>query len=60
MTYEKLKTAAPEAFKRYCGVQPTTFATMLEVLRAGQERKKKSGRPSKLTLEDQLLMTLTY
>lgn len=60
MTYEKLKSLAPEAFKRYCGVQPVTFAVMLEVLSTGQERKKKSGRPSKLGLEDQLLMTLTY
>lgn len=60
MTYEKLKTLAPEAFKRYCGVRPVTFAAMLEVLRAGQERKRKSGRPSKVTLEDQLLMTLSY
>jgi len=60
MTYEKLKTLAPEAFKRYCGVKPLTFAVMLEVLRAEQGRKKKSGRPSKLMLEDQLLMTLTY
>ena len=50
----------PEAFKRLCGVQPETFAEMVWVLREKVGRKRKSGRPSKLSLSDQLLMTLQY
>jgi hypothetical protein len=60
MTYEKLKTLSPEDFKRQCGVRLTTFTAMLEVLKQRESNKKKSGRPSKLSLEDQLLLTLMY
>lgn len=60
MTYAKLKALPPEAFRRYSGVKPETFTTMLEVLAQVEEGKKKAGRPSLLGLEDQLLLTLTY
>lgn len=60
MTYTKLKELAPEAFKRYSGVKPETFDAMLGVLREVEQDKKKPGRPSKLMLEDQLLLTLSY
>lgn len=33
---------------------------MLEVLKAREGHKRKPGRPSKLSLEDQLLLTLSY
>ena len=60
MTLEKIKDLTPEAFKRYCGVKPETFNAMLKVLRTRESHKKKPGRPSKLSLEDQLLLTLSY
>jgi uncharacterized Fe-S cluster-containing radical SAM superfamily protein len=60
MTYERVKHLKPEEFKRLCGVQPETFAKMLEVLRSPAKPKQKPGRPSKLSIEDQLLLTLEY
>jgi hypothetical protein len=33
---------------------------MLEALQAAEHRKNKSGRPPKVTLADQLLLTLLY
>jgi len=60
MTYEQIKDLKPEAFKRACGVQPQTFEQMLHVLREHVQRKLKPGRPTKLSLENQLLLTLQY
>ena len=60
MTYEQVKSLKPEDFKRLCGVRPETFNQMLEVVRSQQRTKQKTGRPGKLSLEDQLLMTLEY
>ena len=60
MTYEQLKDLKPGDFKRACGVHPQTFEKMLYVLREQGQRKIKPGRPAKLSLEDQLLMTLQY
>lgn len=60
MTYAKLKELSSEAFRRYSGVKPETFEAMLEVLEQAEGCKKKTGRPSKLGLEEQLLLTLTY
>lgn len=41
-------------------MKPKTFEAMLEVLEQAEGQKKKAGRPSKLRLEEQLLLTLTY
>jgi hypothetical protein len=60
MTYDQLKDLKPGDFKRGYGVSPQTFAKMLHVLREHEQRKIKPGRPPKLSLEDQLLMTLQY
>ncbi|MBD2411414.1 IS5 family transposase [Nostoc calcicola FACHB-389] len=60
MTYEQVKSLKPEDFKRLCSVRPETFNQMLEVVRSLRQGKQKTGRPSKLSLEDQLLMTLEY
>ena len=59
MNYSKVKTLPNNQFKRLVGIQPSTFAEMLEVLRAAQSDSRR-GRPSILSLEDQLLMTLSY
>lgn len=60
MLYEQMKDLKPGDFKRACGVHPQIFDKMLQVLRAHVQRKIKPGRPAKLSLEDQLLMTLQY
>ncbi|WP_226890096.1 IS5 family transposase [Nostoc sp. MG11] len=60
MTYEKVKNLKPEEFKRLCGVHPETFSQMTEIVRSRSQTKLKTGRPSKLSMEDQLLMALEY
>jgi hypothetical protein len=60
MRYEQLQALRDVEFKRMCGVKRHTFATMCEALKAAEAAKAKPGRPSKLALEDQLLMTLLY
>jgi Helix-turn-helix of DDE superfamily endonuclease len=59
MSYKQVKSLKSSEFKRLCGVRPETFEQMLAVLRKNEEEKK-PGRPSKLKLEDQILMTLQY
>jgi hypothetical protein len=60
MTYEQMKPLKPGDFKRACGVHPQTFETMLQVLREHEQQKVKPGRPPRLSLEDQLVMSLQY
>ena len=60
MKYAQLCSLREEAFKRYTGVSRSSFALMVEVMQARERAKKKSGRPSALCLEDQILMTLNY
>jgi hypothetical protein len=50
MTYEHIQQLHPEAFKRYCGVHPETFQAMMAALGAKAQKKRKSGRPSKLSI----------
>jgi len=59
MTYEQVKHLKPQEFKRLCGVHKATFEQMVTVMRTA-EAKKQPGRPSKLSLEDQLLLRLEY
>ena len=61
MSYEQIKDLRPALFKRYCGVKPETFHRMVTVV-ANQlaKRRIKTGRPPKLSVEDQVLMTLEY
>lgn len=61
MSYEQVKDLPPAEFKRYCGVQPETFRKMVEAVSSHLSRKRRvSGRPPKLPVEDQVLMTLEY
>ena len=60
MNYEQVKTLKPTEFKRLCGVYPDTFKDMVTVLKAEKVWQKKTGRPSKLSTEDQLLITIEY
>lgn len=60
MRYDEVKGLAPEAFKRLTGVKPAVFNEMQAVLREAEGQKKKAGRSSKLSLEDRLLLALSY
>jgi hypothetical protein len=60
MSYEQVKHLKPADFKRLCGVTPETFEQMVKVMAAEKVLAKKSGRPSKLSIEDQVLMALEY
>jgi hypothetical protein len=58
--YEEAKKLEPEEFKRLCGVSLATFEQMVKVVAAEKVLAKKTGRPNKLRVEDQILMTLQY
>lgn len=61
MSYEKIKDLRPALFKRHCGVKPDTFEKMVALVSDSiQKNQIKSGRPPKLSIEDQVLMTLEY
>ena len=60
MTYEKVKKLKPEEFKRLCGVRPETFNQMVKLVEKQTLLNKKTGRPSKLSLKNQVLMSLEY
>ena len=56
----EVKNLSSRDFKRLYGVRPETFQQMVEVVRSHTPPKKKQGRPNKLSLEAQVLMTLEY
>ncbi len=65
MKYEEVKDLRAEEFRRLTGVKPDTFRKMLEVLEAAERERKaaqryRGGKKPKLTLADQLMMTLCY
>ncbi len=59
MTYEDVKNLKPSDFKRLCGVSKETFAQMCEVV-SEHKRTAKRGRKSNLSVENQLLLTLSF
>lgn len=59
MTYERVKYLNPIEFKQLCSVRKETFNQMVALLRQAKQQLK-PGRPSKLSHEDQGLMTLEY
>lgn len=59
MKYTDTQKLSAAQFKRLTGVHLSTFQQMLEVLHVS-EKPKKLGRPCTLSLEDQLLLTLSY
>lgn len=59
--YKKLDKLNDKDFKQIIGVKRETFNVMIEILKnAYIKNHKKGGRKRKLTIEDQLLMTLKY
>ncbi len=60
MTYEQVKNLKSTEFKRLCGVCSEIFKDIVTVLATEKVSQKKTGRPSKLSTEDQILITLEY
>jgi hypothetical protein len=60
MLYEHLQALNPSAFRRACGVKRETFQAMVTVLKPPLNRQGKRGGQNRLSVEDQLLMTLSY
>lgn len=62
MKYQNLQKLNADEFRRATGVKRNTFALMIEIINhnESQQKKKKLGRPKKLSVEDRLLLTLEY
>lgn len=58
MVYTDLQHLSSAEIKRRCGVSHETFEEMVEVLRPDLERQGRRGGQNKLSVEDQLLITL--
>ena len=59
MKYENIQNLSSEEFKRFTGIKLTTFQTMVKIVNNYVlNKKKKSGRPSNLIIEDQILLTV--
>ncbi len=59
MKYWQAKKLPSTEFKRMTGVKKT-FGVMVAIVKYKERQKKKSGRPPKLRIEDQILLTLQY
>ncbi len=59
MNYEDVKNLKPSDFKRLCGVSKETFAVICEVV-SEHKRTAKRGRKSNLSIENQILLTLSF
>ena len=61
MKWNSVKNIDSSLFKRLTGITRKTFDSMVKILHHSTILKKiKGGRPSKLSVMDQLLMTLEY
>ena len=61
MKFNEARSLSDSQFRRATGVKFKTFSKMVEIVRsAHKKKKKKGGRPNKLTIEDMVLMTLEY
>ena len=57
--WQAIKLSSRE-FKRLTGIKRQTFRLMVRLVKAQEKQKKKLGRRAKLTIEDQILVTLQY
>ena len=61
MKYNQIEQLDEEKFRRLTGLKRKTFDKSVEILRGADQKKKiRGGRKSKLSIENQLLMTLEY
>jgi len=59
--YEAVKKLSSIEFRRLTGVKKTTFIDMIAVVKeVKNKRTSRRGKPSHLSIEDRLLMTLEY
>lgn len=59
--YEYIKNLPSKAFRRLTGVSKSAFQDMLEIVKFAVLKKiSKGGRPSTLSIENQVLMSLEY
>jgi hypothetical protein len=60
-TYQRISSLPDEYFRRKTGVKRKTFKRMVEILTQTElEKKKRGGKPNKLSMEERLLMWLEY
>ena len=57
---DKLLKRSDAGSKSYMGIHKATFREMLAAMQQHGAEKTKSGRPSTLSLEEQILLALTY
>ena len=59
MRYEKAKKLKAGECKRLCGVKKETFIKMCEIVQVAENRERR-GRKPKLSVANQVLLTLTF
>lgn len=59
MRYKKAKNLKDSDFKRFYGVRQETFQLMCQEVQAVEDQKK-AGRNCDLSVQDQVLLTLSY
>jgi hypothetical protein len=60
MDYESIKNLKLEDFKRLTGIDKNTFQEMVKIVKEYVKINKKAGRKNKLSIENQILLTLEY
>lgn len=60
MIYKRIISLSEKEFKRYTGIKKETYNKMVEIIKEKENRKKKLGRPTELSAEDKVLITLEY
>jgi transposase len=61
MKHQQIKGLKEAEFQRLTGIKISTFYKMITILKEADNKKKaKGGRKNKLSIEDQLLMSLEY
>ena len=59
--YEAIQKLSPTEFRRLTGVRKETFVQMISIVKeAEKQRMSHGGKPSRLIVEDKLLMALEY
>lgn len=61
MRWKNIKNLPGHQFRRVCGIKPSTFLKLAELLKPKWNLRRKSGGPKpKLSMENQILLTLSY
>jgi len=60
MRWEEAEKLSDGAFRRLTGVTKGVFQDMVGVISGQEETKTRGGRPSRLSVEDQVLVTLEF